>query len=318
MECIRRLSELSNVIPLISKSDTLSPAQITDLKLSFHEKSRLAGLNPFLFGASPTEDLASQSSYAVSSAEAPDTETMDASTLMSPDYVQPLLPSDLPTLVTKMFDPDNLLWLRHSAAKKLLQQRPGFSSLPPSIPLASPGPAPSACGSGSLSSSWQAVSASSSSSTSPSYAMARITDHTRNEERVAQVHLAQWATDLQRSLQNERDAYAKLARDERAVWLTERLGECVVDGSLVPLAQTPGFWHPKPFQSHARFGISPQDPLGVVDWIDDLGRRSWVLVQIVGSVGVVGGLALWLARTWGLPTRNLTDWRVDYWCSLDR
>jgi hypothetical protein len=148
--------------------------------------------------------------------------------------------------------------------------------------------------------------------------MARITDHTRNEERVAQVHLAQWATDLQRSLQNERDAYAKLARDERAVWLTERLGECVVDGSLVPLAQTPGFWHPKPFQSHARFGISPQDPLGVVDWIDDLGRRSWVLVQIVGSVGVVGGLALWLARTWGLPTRNLTDWRVDYWCSLDR
>jgi hypothetical protein len=160
--------------------------------------------------------------------------------------------------------------------------------------------------------------------------MARIADYTRHEERMAQVRLAQWATDLQRSLQNERDRYTSLARGERAVWLTERLGECVVDGSLVPLSQTPGFCglHGREkssggFQvmhSHAGSGtyrfatFSPNDPLGVVGWIDDLGHRSWVIVQIVGSVGIVGGLALWLARTWGLPTRSLADLRVDYWC----
>lgn len=331
MECIRKLSELSNVIPIISKSDTLSPTQITTLKLHFHDQAREAGIKPFLFGASCLNEdgLDSQPPYAVSSEKGPDTETMDASTLMSPDYVQPLIPSELNTLVNKIFDRDNLAWLRHSAAKKLLQQRSGLSSLPPSIPLASAQPPPTACGSGSLSSSWHAVSGSLSTSSPPSYAMARIADYTRNEERMAQVRLAQWATDLQRSLQNERDHYAELARGERAIWLTERLGECVVDGSLVPLTQTPGFcgFHgPEKRQSgfqvpsHAvyRCGISSHDPLGLVGWIDDLGRRSWVLVQIVGSVGVVGGLALWLARTWGLPARNLTDLRVDYWCSLDR
>lgn len=303
MECIRKLSELSNVIPIIPKADTLSQTQISTLKLHFHEQAREAGIKPFLFGLNEAS-IDFQPPYAVSSAKGSDTETMDASILMSPDYVQPLIPSELNTLVDQIFDRDNLAWLRHSAAKKLLQRA---SALQPSIPST---PAPPG-GSHAL---WQAVSAS-----PPSYAMARITDYTRNEERMAQVRLAQWATDLQRSLQNERERYAELARGERAVWLTERLGECVVDGSLVPLSQTPGFGlREKGLRSHYRFGISPQDPLGVVGWVDDLGRRSWVLVQIVGSVGVVGGLALWLARAWGLPTRSLTDMRVDYWCSLDR
>lgn len=164
------------------------------------------------------------------------------------------------------------------------------------------------------------------------YAMARITDYTRNEENLAQVRLAQWATDLQRSLQNERDRYASLARGDRAIWLTERLGECVADGSLVPISQTPGFRslhipnEKGPGNVHARghragspgaeyrvAHLSLHDPLGVVGWIDDLGRRGWVLVQIVGSVGVVGGLALWLARTWGFPTRNLAELHLDCW-----
>ncbi|KAJ5836194.1 hypothetical protein N7447_002220 [Penicillium robsamsonii] len=329
VECIRKLCELSNVIPIISKADTLTPNQIAHLKLRFHEQAREAGIKPFLFGDPPNglNGLESQPPYAVSSEKTIDIETMDASTLMSPDYVQPLVPSELGALVNKMFDRDNLAWMRHSAAKKLLQQRTDSSSLPPSIPL------PTSSGSACASSSWHSISGTSISPGSPpGYAMARIADYTRHEERVAQVHLAQWATDLQRSLQNERDRYTSLARGERAVWLTERLGECVVDGSLVPLSQTPGFCNlhghvgekgPSGFRvmhSHTGSGtyrfatFSPNDPLGVVGWIDDLGHRSWVLVQIVGSVGVVGGLALWLARAWGLPTRSLSDLRVDYWC----
>ncbi|KAJ5383274.1 hypothetical protein N7517_001185 [Penicillium concentricum] len=321
VECIRKLCELSNVIPIISKADTLTPTQITHLKLYFHEQAREAGIKPFLFGDPPNglNGLESQPPYAVSSEKTIDNETMDASTLMSPDYVQPLVPSELDALVNKMFDRDNLAWMRHSAAKKLLQQRTDSSSLPlqcrypvrsrvlPQVASISPG-------------------------SPPGYAMARIADYTRHEEHMAQVRLARWATDLQRSLQNERDRYTSLARGERAVWLTERLGECVVDGSLVPLSQTPPFCGlhghvgekgPNGFQvmhSHTGSGtyrfttFTPNDPLGVVGWIDELGHRSWVLVQIVGSVGVVGGLALWLARTWGLPTRSLSDLRVDYWC----
>lgn len=334
VECIRKLCELSNVIPIISKADTLTQTQITHLKLRFHEEAREAGIKPFLFGDPPNglDGLESQPPYAVSSEKTIDTETMDASTLMSPDYVQPLVPSELDALVNKMFDRDNLAWMRHSAAKKLLQQRTDTSSFPPSMPLPSTQSGPAASGSAYASSSWRSVSGTSISLDSPpGYAMARIADYTRNEERMAQVRLAQWATDLQRSLQNERDRYTSLARGERAVWLTERLGECVVDGSLVPLSQTPGFCglHGpigeksgvfQVMRSHAGSGayrftnFSPHDPLGVVGWIDELGHRSWMLVQIVGSVGVVGGLALWLARTWGLPTRSLSDLRVDYWC----
>ncbi|CAG8118015.1 unnamed protein product [Penicillium olsonii] len=302
VECIRKLNELSNVIPVISKADTLSPTQISTLKVHFHDQAREVGMKPFLFGLNESS-IDSQPPYAVSSAKGSDPETMDASILMSPDYVQPLIPSELTTLVDQIFDRDNLAWLRHSAAKKLIQRASALQPI-----LTNPAPP------GGSRPPWQAASPS-----PPSYAMARLTDYTRTEERMAQVRLAQWATDLQRSLQNERDRYTELARGERAVWLTERLGECVVDGSLVPLSQTPGFCGPKTLRAHSyRVGISPQDPLGVVGWVDDLGRRSWVLVQIVGSVGVVGGLALWLARNWGLPTRSLTDLRVDYWCSLDR
>ncbi|KAJ5775919.1 uncharacterized protein N7511_000930 [Penicillium nucicola] len=331
VDCIRKLCELSNVIPVVSKSDTLSADQISTLKLRFHEQACEAGIKPFLFGDPPGELdglESSQPPYAVSSEKTVDTETMDASTLMSPDYVQPLVPSELDALVQKMFDRDNLAWMRHSAAKKLIQ-RAGVCSVP-AMPKAHPSPTPSGAD--------QAPGPTLTSS-SPSYAMARLADHTRNEERIAQVRLAQWATDLQRSLQNERDRYSSLARGERAVWLTERLSECVVDGSLVPLSQTPGFCglHIPVGEKHAHSNglhvmrahsaspvyhvasLSPHDPLGVVGWIDDLGRRSWVLVQIAGSVGVVGGLALWFARTWGLPPRNLTDLRLDYWCgTMDR
>lgn len=330
VECIRKLCELTNVIPVVSKSDTLSAEQITALKVRFHEQACEAGIKPFLFGDPPggLDGLDSQPPYAVSSEKTIDTETMDASTLMNPDYVQPLVPSELDALVQKMFDRDNLAWMRHSAAKKLTQRADFFSVPAMPLPKAQPGPTPS----GADHPSGPSMTSSSSSSSPPSYVMARLADHTRNEECIAQVRLAQWATDLQRSLQNERDRYSSLARGERAVWLTERLSECVVDGSLVPLSQTPGFCglHIPVGEKHSNrlhvmrahsgspvyhvASLSPHDPLGVVGWIDDLGRRSWVLVQIAGTVGVVGGLALWLARTWGLPARNLTDLRLDYWC----
>lgn len=147
---------------------------------------------------------------------------------------------------------------------------------------------------------------------------------------MAQVRLAHWATDLQRSLQNERDRYASLARGDRAIWLTEKLSECVVDGSLVPISRTPGFCglqiptpekgsgaamktHPGTPSTYRVARLSTHDPLGVVGWIDDLGRHSWAIMQVVGGVGVVGGLAFWFARAWGLPSRNLSELQVEYW-----
>ncbi|BDD59170.1 hypothetical protein MPDQ_001962 [Monascus purpureus] len=330
IECIRKLCDLTNVIPVISRADLLSPSQVTSLKHSFHKKAQEASIKPFLFGNSPgddLDDLDGQLPFAVSSATSNDDDNMDASILMSPDYVQPLVSSELDLLVQKMFDRDNLLWMRHSAAKKLAQGRSGgpllrqptlqgtrlgqsnIPGLTSSVPYEGPSYSQlSQLGGG-----------------GSGYTLARIADYTRQEETMAHLRLAKWASDLQRSLQNERERYAALAQGERAIWLTERLSECVIDGTLVPITQTPGFCGPHGSAEKAADSVlvrtysgrqvecrvssfSPHDPLGVVRWADDLNRRGWAIVQIVSSFGVVGGLALLLAKTWGLSSRNLSDW----------
>ncbi|GFF43210.1 hypothetical protein IFM51744_05404 [Aspergillus udagawae] len=335
IECIRKLCDWTNVIPLISKSDLLTPDQIATLKSSFHTKAQMASIKPFHFGdatSAAADGPSSHSPFAVSSAKLDDEDIMDASTLMSPDYVQPLAPSELSLLVQKLFDLDNMAWIRHSAAKKLVQRQhyqgqqwevsrhntncfDGQSTV-------------SRSASSVLSTSYLDGITSPPSGRFPSYTMARISDYTQHEEKMARVQLAKWASDLQRSLQNERESYAALARGERAVWLTERLGECVVDGSLVPITKTPGFCglrRPTENAGGRLFvrtqdgkkteyritNISPHDPLGIVWWSDDLKQRGWAIVQIVGSLGVVGGLALWLAKAWGLSSRSLSEWRLD-------
>jgi hypothetical protein len=335
IECIRKLCDWTNVIPLVSKSDLLTPNQIAALKSSFHAKAHMASIKPFHFGdatCTAADGSSSHSPFAVSSAKVDDEDVMDASTLMSPDYIQPLAPSELSLLVQKLFDIDNMAWIRHSAAKKLVQrqrdqgQQWGFSRH-----STNPFDGQSAVSRSTfsvLSSSHLEGITSPPSGRFPSYTMARISDYTQREEKMARVQLAKWSSDLQRSLQNERERYAALARGERAVWLTERLGECVVDGSLVPITKTPGFCGLRPHTENSGgrlfvrtqdgkkteyriASISPHDPLGIVWWSDDLKQRGWAIVQIVGSLGVVGGLALWLAKAWGLSSRSLSEWRLD-------
>ncbi|KAL3470384.1 hypothetical protein BJX99DRAFT_49839 [Aspergillus californicus] len=316
LEGINKLSAWTNVIPVISKSDLMTPQQISTLKQAFYENSRAASFKPFqLFGGAP--DIY-EPPFAISSAKSNDESIMDASTLMSPDYVQPLVASELAPLVERLFDRENMAWIRHSAAKKVTQRHRDLMSQR-QIPLQN-----------------SAMSFSSHPyGVAPSYTMARISDHSRHEEKRARIRLAKWASDLQQSLQNERERYAALARGERAVWLTERLGECVVDGSLVPVTQTPGFCGLRTPTDKTNGGvlvrtkngqsvkyhianISPLDPLGVVRWSEDLKQRGWAIVQVVGSFGVVGGLALWLAKSLGLSSRNISDWRFDwYYCTTD-
>ncbi|KAL4959874.1 uncharacterized protein BDV14DRAFT_193406 [Aspergillus stella-maris] len=316
MESINKLSTWTNVIPVIAKSDLLTPEQISDLKSAYSERARASSLQPLHLFRDGSLDF-DEPPFAVSSAKSNDDSIMDASTLMSPDYVQPLVASDLASLVQSLFDRETLAWLRHSAAKKLSQrQREMISRRQHTVQDS-------------------ALSFSSSSyGLAPSYAMARVSDYSRHEEKRAQIQLAKWASDLQQSLQNERERYAALARGERAVWLTERLGECVVDGSLVPVTQTPGFGglsrppdkvdagvlisteNGRSVEYHIG-DISSLDPLGVVRWSEDLKQRGWAIVQVVGSFGVVGGLALWLAKTWGLSSRSFSEWRFDWYCAND-
>lgn len=146
-EFMQRLSSLTNVLPVIAKSDTLSATEALALKTSILARLQTTPIKPFFFGKALDDALLAvqglsifepQASsvepdqypfssptypYAVSSTPGPDHETMDASLLMSPDYVQPLLPSELLALVNQVFDPESIAWLRHSAAKKFLAWR---------------------------------------------------------------------------------------------------------------------------------------------------------------------------------------------------
>ncbi|OAX78376.1 hypothetical protein ACJ72_07317 [Emergomyces africanus] len=341
ISCIQKLSKVANVIPLISKADLLSESQIHTLKRSFLARAQEAGVRPFLFGELPDgagdDETIPCLPFAVSSANSNDDDTMDASLLMSPDYLQPLAPSDLNLLLEKLFDRDNMAWLRHLAAKKLIQAC-DLHSVSRAHPHGSSSPIKARFSSNSSSQFTSSLSSASPSQVlvpypgayngPPSYTMSRVADHTQREEHLAQIRLAKWASDLQQSLQNERDRYEALARGERAVWLTERLGECVADGTLLPITQTSGFPPSvlkrrgetvtvlgpdgQPIKYRVTDMSSLRDPLGLIQWKDDVRRTGWVLMQVIGSMGVVGGLALWVAKAWGFTSQDFAEWNVGW------
>ncbi|WEW58811.1 hypothetical protein PRK78_004279 [Emydomyces testavorans] len=315
----------NNVIPLIAKADTLSPAQIRDLKSLFLQKTPDSVIRNS-FGTSPLDidnTATPYTPFSISSVTTNDDEIMDASILMSPDYVQPLAPSELGFLLEKMFDQDNFIWFRHSAAKKLIQAH-NLHKATPEQRVATPISATSDFDISEFTSPFSWISQSQAPN-SPhhvtdlsKYALARVADHTRREENLAQIQLAKWATDLQRSLQNERRQYESLARNERAAWLTQRLDECVADGTLVPVREGSVYQKTSSIltvRSHdgrrVRYCIanmSPNDPLGLIRLNDDMRRRGWIVFQVIGSVGVVGGLAIWLAKSLGLTSKDFLDW----------
>ena len=316
------MSELGNVVPLISKADARTLEQIAELKNNSDAAafSALPKLPMFEVADSSESKASAISPYTVSSATGPDMETMDASLLMSPEYVQPLIPSELALLVQQMFETEVVAYLRHSAAKKLIAwhtlhpqlsriQSPAASQYPQST-LESPNASP-------LSNSGVLVPLGSdlSLTTSNSYALAKLADHTQREERLAQVRLSKWASDLQVSLQRERERYERLARGERATWLVEKMGEEVRDGRIAATDTSGALIKNSEIDGHYRStSYATHDPLGLLRWNETMKTRGWVAVQVVSTVGVIGGLALWLAKSWGL-TSSLHEWVEGWGCS---
>lgn len=329
MVFLERLASVTNVIPLIAKSDTLSHEEVEVLRRSIADRLRNAHIKPFIFNV----DGARSPPFTVCSAPSDDNENMDASLLMSPDYVQPLIPSELSLLVQQMFEKDVSACLRHFAAMKLVHAHRGSLALtlPANFGRSASntiynGPAVSQISTGSpLGSSQTTVTYAP--GISP-YVQARIADHTYQEEKLAQIRLAKWAGDLQRSLQNERTRYDAISRGERAIWLTEKLGECVNDGSLVPdqacalaAPSRKGTTETKssPVYTPGRYGLlDAGDPLGLLKWNEAMKRRGWIAFQLVGSFGILGAMAVWAARTWGIGTDGYGSWSWSWsWMGLN-
>ncbi|KAF2197820.1 hypothetical protein GQ43DRAFT_423752 [Delitschia confertaspora ATCC 74209] len=419
---MRRLSSLTNVIPIIAKADSVTLDEILAIKTSILARLQTTSIKPFLFGkqlddallevqglAASIPPLDSTSSldsstepnsgplrnpthpYAISSLLGPDNETMDASLLMSSEYMQPLLPSELAYLVAEIFNPDSISWLRYSAARKFLAWRrhtdlshhypvmhglgrgthgpPSHSSLGLNgsalngknmwVSAWSKLTSTSAFGTDSIISSttpsgvlvprpnspyyvtnsnWNSNLHSPFSASSPSlshtegldhptdFSLARYYDQMHREEQFAEVRLAKWATDLQRSLRNERERYEELQRMERAKWLLEKVGEEVRDGSIVTSPTNPkgADWavvrrsnRKEAGDANQRYGrggrFDTRDPLGLCELGDEFRRKSFVLVKVLGGMSVLGAVVVAVAKACGwesalAPEGGLWSW----------
>ncbi|KAH8668328.1 hypothetical protein BX600DRAFT_253780 [Xylariales sp. PMI_506] len=312
VEYLKRLAPLANIIPLLGHADKLTKDEQTACKREIAGQLDEAGIRPFSFTSANlllADDLPSIP-YAVSSATEMDHDVMDASLLMSDEYVQPLISTELDVLVNQIFSPNGSSWLRYSAAKKYLQwrneanqSRPMHLYRPLNVPCPSRRSNAPGVGVGSL------VGHQSS-----SLMLARITE--QNASNQTRFQVVDWAADLQRSLVAERIRYETLARNERAVWSTERLTEGVQDGTLIPVSRARHRSSPpRKRVSHSRKkSHHPQDPLGLLLVAADIRAKGWVTLELLGSLGLIGGLAFWLARQrWQVEPVQLVDEWTRLW-----
>ncbi|KAF1913710.1 Septin-domain-containing protein [Ampelomyces quisqualis] len=388
IEYMQCLSSLTNVVPVIAKADTLSAQEAIALKTTILARLQTTPIKPFFFGKGLDDALLAVQSlsiihpqvqtsapeqypftsptypYAISSTPGPDNETMDASLLMSPDYVQPLLPSELTAMISQIFNPESIAWLRHSAAKKFLGWRrrarlptDSFSlqtlKEPRSPTTASVGLTGGAINTSANSSVFSAASPSgvlvpqsaspffTSNLQSPfpgstpslahsdlenpsNFSLARHNSFGQADQPLSEIRIAKWATDLQRSLRNERDRFEELQRDERAKWLIERVGEEVSRGTIVvspggsPRAEWAVVRHGDKKQAKygQRYtkagGLDSRDPLGLCNLSDQVKRRGFVLVKVLGGVSVLGAIMVAVIRAFGvesgLPQNGWRNW----------
>lgn len=293
VEYLKRLTPLTNVIPLLAQADVLSPEEQSACKEQIALQLREADIHYFDFttlALRPATSVVATIPYAVSSATGSDHDVMDASLLMSPDYVQPLVSSELAFLVKHLFSTDGASWLRYSAAKKYLQWRE--ASLPLARPkhLYRPLSVPNAT--------TILDSAAGALISRPPLSMARICQQ-YNTSSAPRLQVADWAADLQRSLASEKAQLEALARGERAVWLTERLNQCVPEGTLVPTSHPKGACRAPKNRRRGPYSKTTsrhQDPLALLQLAADLKAKSWFAFEVLGSIGILGGVAYWLLR----------------------
>jgi hypothetical protein len=301
--------------------------------------------------------------FAISTLPGSDDSEMDASLLMSPSYIPPPIPSEFQVLLSQIFDPEHIAWLRHSAARKFLTwrdrrrseegisgggdsmvmhggamviQKPAVSTTQGPL-ITRPAQSSSALSPFNLSSAAVLGSGLS------DFTRARLRDHTLREETLAQMQLTKWASDLQYTLQHERDQYEALVKGERAKWLLERVGEEVRLGNIGSLdtdgivsrlpvldrsssnggnsSRSSSNWSlSKSSRKSRREGelpswsrpkrktkgrLDPQDPLGLCDLGDNMRRTTNTVLKVVGGSMVV--TAAYFAVIGAIHRLNGTD-----------
>lgn len=148
-----------------------------------------------------------------------------------------------------------------------------------------------------------------------------LTPYINNNPLASDIRVAKWATDLHKSLRNERDRFEDLQRNERAKWLLERVGEEVKAGTIItsdgaPRAEWAVVRHADEKKSSGqRYSVArldSKDPLGLCDFGDEVKRRGVVIVQVLGGVSLLGAVGLAIVRVCGveMPEGGVWGWLV--------
>ncbi|KAG9822849.1 hypothetical protein KCU98_g16867, partial [Aureobasidium melanogenum] len=319
IDVLRRLSALTNIVPVIGRADTCQSDNLKDTKTAIRSSLEAAGVGTFTFQGADAQDVLTSSPFAVSSAVSEDADTMDASVLMSSEYVQPLDSSDLTRLVDLLFDPDNAQWLRHCAVKKFIQWRREYlktsfdshkrelrelalerlgclqDAAPSSISsvLSSPSgflapqvPTPSQRGSSPTP--FKLVPAI---YTTSHYDFGRCVD-THNLDRDS-MNLPQWAYNLKVALDIE--------TQERKQLTTGTDGRHKTSSALVKS----GYEIPH-YVNHSELdSLDRQDPLGLLALSQRLHINRWSLLQVVGGCGAVATVLVWVTKNWATVSEAL-------------
>ncbi|KAL8733866.1 MAG: hypothetical protein Q9166_001854 [cf. Caloplaca sp. 2 TL-2023] len=288
LDFVQRLSQVTNVIPVLAQADTIASEHLGELKSSISDELARSGISCFTLG---TDDSV-KPPYAVCSAPSNDEENMDASLLMSSDYIQPLLPSELSFVIDHLFHEDTIARLRHLSAKKIVQSKTALQLL-----------STATSASGAISGSTHTTSSSSKVPTltldalrSDFHPQERLAEYTRQEEKRAQIRLAKWANDLRRTMRNERAQFEELQQVERTTWLSQKLEECKQGKSL---SNDKIIIRSELASATSPFGLTnSSDPLGLLRYDESLRRHGWQLFQIVGTFGLFGAAAWWITREW--------------------
>lgn len=146
------------------------------------------------------------------------------------------------------------------------------------------------------------------------FSLTRYSTHAQGEQRLSEVSIAKWATDLHRSLRNERDRFEELQRNDRAKWLLQRVGEEVSRGTIVtspggsPRAEWAVVRHgdEKASKAGQRYNkgtsLDSRDPLGLCNFSDEVRKQSFVLVKVLGGMSVLGAVVVAVVRACGMET----------------
>lgn len=261
VECIKSLQDKTNIIPLLARSDELDTDTISSAKERIRQQIDEYGLDCFSF-LTPDSDTEMVGVFSVSSATRIDYDVMDASVLMSSGYIQPLVATDLARLVDQVFSMDGSAWLRHSAATKCIRwRRDQKRGLGLDMALMHRDPS--------------------------KYALSPVlTVNPFSQRRFwGRVKVSSWAQGLRHSLETEQMHHIAQKRFAAEVHRGQRSQDLVR--------------RPRKFTRRVN-GDEPvnlihQDPLGLLQAGSQLKRNGQLTFELLGSLGLVGCAAAWLA-----------------------